>query len=127
MSKSLYRDPVNGKIAGVCAGLADFFSLDVNLVRVVVVACAIFSMGFLVFLAYVAAVLIIEKKPAELHASHSMGTDANGRMNQRNFSSPSERLANLEQQLQAMEVNIVRMEAYVTSTEFDLSRKFKQL
>lgn len=31
----LYRDEKNGKISGVCAGLADYFDIDVTLVRVI--------------------------------------------------------------------------------------------
>ena len=33
-SRKFYRDPANGKIAGVCAGLADYFELDVTIVRI---------------------------------------------------------------------------------------------
>ena len=34
MTQRLYRDKANKKIAGVCAGLADYFDVDVALVRV---------------------------------------------------------------------------------------------
>lgn len=35
--KKLYRDTENGKIFGVCAGLADYFDVDVTIVRVIFV------------------------------------------------------------------------------------------
>jgi len=28
MHKTLYRDPVNGKLGGVCAGLAEYFGME---------------------------------------------------------------------------------------------------
>ncbi len=38
MKKTLYRSTKNRMIAGVCAGLADYFTLDPNLVRLAAVA-----------------------------------------------------------------------------------------
>jgi len=35
MSKKLFRDTRNKKIAGVCAGLANYFDIDVTLVRLI--------------------------------------------------------------------------------------------
>jgi phage shock protein C len=37
MEKKLYRDEYHKKIAGVCAGLADYFNVDVTLIRVLFV------------------------------------------------------------------------------------------
>jgi phage shock protein C len=34
MSKKLYRDSANSTIGGVCAGLSEYFSVDVTLIRV---------------------------------------------------------------------------------------------
>jgi phage shock protein PspC (stress-responsive transcriptional regulator) len=39
--KRLTRSPTNGKIAGVCAGLAEYFDVDVTFVRAVWVALSI--------------------------------------------------------------------------------------
>lgn len=35
MEKRLYRDPKAGMIGGVCAGVADYFDIDVSIIRVV--------------------------------------------------------------------------------------------
>ncbi len=45
-------------VAGVCAGLADYFGMDVNLVRVIVAVIAVIT-GGLGVLAYLAAWAII--------------------------------------------------------------------
>lgn len=120
MNKTLYRDPVNGKIAGVCAGIAEFFGVEVNLVRLAVIAIAIFSMGFLAVIAYVAAVFILEKKPNE----NAWQQTARG---QNDGPSQEGQLLHIEQRIGEMEAKVAHMEAYVTSSEFDLNRKFKQL
>ncbi|MDB5137625.1 MAG: PspC protein [Mucilaginibacter sp.] len=45
MEKKLYRDEYRKKIAGVCAGLADYFNVDVAIVRMVFVLALIFHGG----------------------------------------------------------------------------------
>lgn len=41
--KKLTRYSRNGQIAGVCAGLADYFNVDVTLVRLIFVLLSIFG------------------------------------------------------------------------------------
>jgi phage shock protein PspC (stress-responsive transcriptional regulator) len=49
--KTLYRIPKNGIIAGVCAGLADYFNMDVTLMRVLFVVGAFISgLGLLLYI-----------------------------------------------------------------------------
>jgi len=58
----LFRNPNKGKIAGVCAGLADYFGWETWLVRILVVSGVLFGMPFLI-LGYVAAWFILDKNP----------------------------------------------------------------
>lgn len=58
----LYRNPKQGKIAGVCAGIANYFGWETWLVRILVVSGVLFGMPFLI-LAYVAAWFILDKAP----------------------------------------------------------------
>jgi phage shock protein PspC (stress-responsive transcriptional regulator) len=58
--KVLYRDVENGKISGVCAGLSDYFDLDVKLIRVIwliLLLCA--GTGLL---AYIIMAIVIDPK-----------------------------------------------------------------
>lgn len=51
MNKKLYRDKQNSTIGGVCAGLAEYFSVDVTLVRALFLVAMIgFGTGFLLYL-----------------------------------------------------------------------------
>ncbi|MGQ1908327.1 PspC domain-containing protein [Marinifilum sp. RC60d5] len=52
MAKKLKRSSEK-MIAGVCAGLAEYFNLDITLVRVLYVLLSIFSAGFPGLLVYV--------------------------------------------------------------------------
>ena len=54
--KRLYRNSSAGRIAGVCAGIAEYFDADVTLVRLVWVVLSIVPGGFVGGLvAYIAA------------------------------------------------------------------------
>ena len=60
-NKVLYRDTMNGKIAGVCSGLSEYLNVDVSLIRLIWVIFTVFG-GAGVFL-YIIAALIIPRKP----------------------------------------------------------------
>jgi phage shock protein PspC (stress-responsive transcriptional regulator) len=64
--KRLVR-PRNGrKIAGVCLGFAEYFDLDVALVRIVWVLCSLFGLAGVI--AYVAAWIVVPEEPLLLKA-----------------------------------------------------------
>jgi phage shock protein PspC (stress-responsive transcriptional regulator) len=56
--KQLFRVPSQGKLAGVCAGLAHYFDMDVTLIRVVFVVLTLASGGFGLLLYLLLAVMI---------------------------------------------------------------------
>ena len=59
--------PRNGrKVAGVCMGFAEYFDLDVTLVRIVWLLCAIF--GFFGFIGYGIAWIVMPEEPLMLAA-----------------------------------------------------------
>jgi phage shock protein PspC (stress-responsive transcriptional regulator) len=61
--KRLTRSPANGKVAGVCAGLAEYLDVDVTFVRVVWVVLSIVP-GMVVggLIAYLAAWLVMPER-----------------------------------------------------------------
>ncbi|MDB5143026.1 MAG: PspC protein [Mucilaginibacter sp.] len=61
MDKKLYRDEYHKKIAGVCSGLAEYFNVDVAVVRVLFVLALIFHGGGL--LIYIVLWIALPKKP----------------------------------------------------------------
>jgi phage shock protein C len=61
MEKKLFRSN-NKMLAGVCAGIADFFNLDPTLVRIAYVIVSIFSAGFPGILLYIILMLIMPQQ-----------------------------------------------------------------
>ena len=62
--RRLFRDRENGIVAGVCAGIADYFGFDVTITRVIV------AIGLFIFLpttviAYIVLTLLLPTKPRE--------------------------------------------------------------
>ncbi len=66
---TLYRDKHNGKIMGVCAGVADYTGVNVLWVRLGMILLAV-TQGWPI-LAYFAAGLILNKKPPYLYRDES--------------------------------------------------------
>lgn len=137
MGKTLYRDPVNGKIGGICAGIAEYFGIETWIVRIAAVVAFFLGFGVATTIAYLAAMLMIEKKPIELYREQSNAyftqrtqgahhQEANAQGEHMNLS-PEQALADIENTLTTTEGRIREMEGYVTSREFELNRKFNQL
>ncbi|NEU30185.1 PspC domain-containing protein [bacterium LRH843] len=57
--KRLYRSQYDRKIAGVCAGVANYFSVDPTIVRLLTVVLFFVSAGFPVILGYIIAAAVI--------------------------------------------------------------------
>ena len=60
MAKKLYRTRNDKKLCGVCGGLADYFGLDVNIIRVAAIVSVFF--GGLGLVAYIAAAFLIPEQ-----------------------------------------------------------------
>ncbi|MCJ7564631.1 MAG: PspC domain-containing protein [Candidatus Aminicenantes bacterium] len=58
-AKRLFRSVDHKMLGGVCAGLADYFDIDVSLVRLAFVGIAILSALFPMFIFYIIAWLVI--------------------------------------------------------------------
>lgn len=65
--KRLIRPRANRKVAGVCAGFAEYFDLDITLVRVVWLMSVFVGVG-LSLIAYVIAWIVIPEEPLRLAA-----------------------------------------------------------
>jgi phage shock protein C len=60
--------PLNGrKIAGVCAAFADYFDIDVTLIRLVAVVMLVFGVGTPI-IAYIIAMLVIPEEQPQMAA-----------------------------------------------------------
>ena len=64
MEKKLYRIMEGKQLCGVCTGLAEYFNLDVSLIRVIWVLIVLF--GGTGVLLYIILALVIPEKPANI-------------------------------------------------------------
>ena len=60
--QELYRIPDEGKVAGVCAGIAEYFNMETWLVRIIVITGVLFS-GAMFIICYIAAWFILDAHP----------------------------------------------------------------
>ncbi|NOH79581.1 envelope stress response membrane protein PspC [Vibrio sp. RE86] len=126
--RELFRDTTNGKISGVCAGLANYFSLEVWLVRILVISAALLGGSFLVLLAYIAMTLMLEKQPANY--VEAMKAEQDHKLKNKPWKqgqTPDVLLNTIEKDFEQLEVKVRGLEAYVTSDAFKVDREFKTL
>ncbi|MDC5810717.1 envelope stress response membrane protein PspC [Vibrio europaeus] len=126
--RELYRDTVNGKITGVCAGLANYFALEVWLVRILVISAALLGGSFLVILAYIAMTLMIEKQPPNY--VEAIKTEQEHKLKNKPWQqgqTPEMLLNTIEKDFHNLENQVRDIEAYVTSDAFKVDKEFKTL
>ena len=63
--KQLFRSRKDSRIAGICGGLAEYFDVDPNIVRLVVVVMGLATGIFPFVIGYVVAWWIVPQSPAE--------------------------------------------------------------
>ncbi len=71
MADRLYRSTREKMLGGVCGGLAEYFNVDVTLVRLI--AIITMFMGGVGFLAYIAALVIIPRDRGDNHVYGRQG------------------------------------------------------
>ncbi|GAB7219883.1 envelope stress response membrane protein PspC [Vibrio comitans] len=126
--RGLYRDTHNGKLTGVCAGIAARFGIEVWVVRILFVSAALLGGGFVMVLAYFAASLMLEKQSPQIFQTRQQQFDH--QMKQKPWQSgkaPKELLTVMEQDFKEMETSLRKMEAYVTSDTRKTNTAFKNL
>ena len=73
--KKLYRVKKNGKIAGICAGVAELFEIDVTIVRLFFVFVAILTQVWPGVVTYLVGWWLIPDKKPENPGSSSIETE----------------------------------------------------
>ncbi|MGB1198361.1 MAG: envelope stress response membrane protein PspC [Thalassotalea sp.] len=140
----LFRIPSKGKVAGVCAGLADYFGWEPWLVRILVVSGVLLGMGWFVVI-YIAAWFILDKKPGDPvnnkgkhkhHFAHSNNTQTDDIVNEsikvksriwQAGEPPEQAFKDITYKFKSLEKELQKIERYVTSPEFTVSREINKL
>lgn len=140
--KRFLRDTENGKIGGVCAGLAAYFGWEVWIIRIVAVTALIFA-SKVTLVAYVVAWIVIDKvpKPSKsakgspdiIKETTSYERTPDGRsieVKTRVWQAgevPKDALKDIARQFTDMEHSVRAMERYVTSSEYKVRQEINRL
>ncbi|WP_299072598.1 envelope stress response membrane protein PspC [uncultured Paraglaciecola sp.] len=149
---SLQRDPSRGKIAGVCAGVAEYFGMEIWLVRMLTLTGFFLLAPPFFVIGYIAGWFILEKKPQGLstnvagdkYVTPSRRDKAKGKgwhnESEQNHEKvvvkskvwqagepPKQAFSDIKQRFAKNESRLRKMETYVTSSEFQLNRELNKL
>ena len=117
-----YRDKRNGKLMGVCAGIADYTGFDVSLVRICFIA-AIFMSGGSILPFYFIAGFVAPVRPYGL--SHDDPRDQAFWQGVR--ASPARAASDIHSRFRELDRRLTDIESYVTTENRSLAREIEQL
>ena len=141
----LFRIPSQGKVAGVCAGLADYFGWETWLVRILVVSGVLLGMGWFVVI-YIAGWFILDKKSGNSNDKRTDNfkekftesaskfaediTKESIKVKSRIWQAgepPKQAFHDIRRKFNTLEKELRQIERYVTSAEFTVSREINNL
>lgn len=118
----LYRDRENAMLAGVCAGIAEYFGLNRKGVRLVTVLMCLFPPFFaFVVVSYIVLAIVLPVKPADLYETKEQAEFWQG-VN----TAPRDMFSALSHRFRELNLRLERMEAFVTSKEFEIDRELNR-
>jgi len=120
-NRRFYRNRDRAVIAGVCAGLADYFGFNLKVTRVIAVISLLMAMP-VTLLIYFATVILI---PSAQDPAMQPNVDAGFRKALR--SAPGQTLGDVKRRFQTLDSRLARLERHVTSPRFDLDREIRNL
>ena len=117
-----YRDKRNGKVNGICAGIADYTGFDVTLVRICMIAALFLSSGSVIPIYFIAG-WITPVKPS--------GLDYYDREDKQFWqgvrASPARSARDIRSRFRDLDRRLADIESYVTSENRSLAREIEQL
>jgi len=118
----LYLDKKNGKICGVCAGIADYAGIDRTIVRIVAILGLISPASGITIIAYCLMCWLLDSKPLDLFESKEEDEFWKGVRTQ-----PKNTIRDVRHKFREIERRLRAAEAHVTSREYNLHREFEDL
>jgi len=120
-NRRFYRNKEKAVIAGVCAGIADYFGFNLKVTRLIAFISLLMAMPVTLFL-YFATVFLI---PSSNVSTTQTKFDADFRQALR--SSPARTMTDVKRRFQSLDSRLARLERHVTSPKFDLDREIRNL
>ncbi len=117
-----YLDKRNGKVMGVCSGIADYTGFDVTLVRIMLIAGILIGGGALIPVYFIAG-WIADDKPREL----AIEDREEQRFWQGVRASPTRTARDIRSRLRNIDRRLGDIESYVTTENRTLAKEIEQL
>ena len=117
-----YLDKRNGKVMGVCAGIADYTGLDVTLVRIGLIAAIVLGAGALLPVYFIAG-WVASDQPREVAAE----TKDERKFWQGVRASPGQSARDIRGRMREIDRRLADIEQYVTTENRSLAREIEQL
>lgn len=118
----MYRNTDRAWVAGVCAGLADYLSVDLKIVRILtVIAMLVFNWPMII--AYVVAIFVLDKRPAGVQPRRIRQYD--DEIVETVPAGPD--MPEVAGEFDELEGKLQGLEAYLSSKRFELDREFRDL
>ncbi|WP_411818361.1 PspC domain-containing protein [Hyphococcus sp. DH-69] len=121
------RNTRRGKIAGVCAGIADYFGWDLKWVRVATVLLTVFFFP-VPALVYLGLAVVVKSDNDPYDAEDAQFRDPETERFWRTFNTrPKATFSELKHRFRALDTRISDLEYAVTSDEYGLRKAFRDL
>lgn len=115
----LFRDRENAMLAGVCAGIAEYAGLNRKGVRLATFLLMLIPPFFMfIVISYVILAIVLPVKPANLYETPDQAEFWRGVS-----TAPADVFGAVRHRFREINVRLERMEAYVTSKEFEIDRE----
>jgi phage shock protein C len=121
-----YVDKRHKKVAGVCAGLSEYFGWDVTLVRIGAVG-SIFVAGPFVPVAYLLASFMAPARPDEVEREMKLQDREEKEFWRKVRNNPRATARSVKLRFRDIERRLAHTEAYLTSPDKRLAREIEQL
>ena len=117
-----YRDKRNGKMFGICAGIADYTGFDVSLVRVAFLAAMFMSGGGILPFYFIAAMVT----PTKPHVLERVDSEEK-QFWQGVRASPGRAARDISSRMKDIDRRLADIESYVTTENRSLAQEIEQL
>jgi phage shock protein C len=115
----LFRDKEHAILAGVCAGVAEYFGLNRKGVRLVTFLFILFPPFFaFIVISYIVLAIVLPVKPGDLYENSEQAEFWRGVSN-----APSDVFGALRHRFRELNHRLEKMEAFVTSREFEIDQE----
>lgn len=126
-ARRLTRNKVDGKLGGVCAGIADYLGWDHTMVRILTILLIIFT-GLPIFAYFILWVFMPKDSRAPYIREYREQRDAKTRVEAPAGTSGSTTTYNdVKSKFRSLEVRLQDLERSITSKEWKLNRDFRDL